>query len=239
MELFSNETVFITGATGGIGQAVSFALAQQGATVCLSGRDQDELNQVAARVPKRKAFCYPADLMVEKELKRTVDAVLADNRQLDILIHCAAIFAMGAVATASVEDFERQFITNVLVPFRLTQLFLPSLIQTQGQVIFFNSGAGLNARSNVSQYAATKHALRAVADSLREECNSSGVRVCSFFLGDTATEMQASIRAQQGRTYEPKLLIQPEDVAAMIVAVLALPRTAEVTNVIIRPMAKT
>jgi NADP-dependent 3-hydroxy acid dehydrogenase YdfG len=237
--LLSNETVLITGASGGIGQSVSFALAQQGASLCLCGRNRARLNQIAARVPEQKAHCYPADLTVEKELKTTVDAVLADNRRLDILIHCAAIFALGAVATASAEDFERQFRTNVLMPFRLTQLLLPSLIQAQGQVVFFNSSAGLNARSNVSQYAATKHALRAVADGLREECNSSGVRVCSFFLGDTATEMQAAIRAQQGRTYEPKLLIQPEDVAAMVVAVLTLPRTSEVTNVMIRPMAKT
>jgi len=77
---------------------------------------------------------------------------------------------------------------------------------------------------------------------LRTACGKNAialVRVCSFFLGDTATEMQAAIRTQQERTYEPKLLIQPEDVAAMVVAVLTLPRTSEVTNVMIRPMAKT
>ena len=105
--------------------------------------------------------------------------------------------------------------------------------------MFTNSSAGLNAAPNVSQYAATKHALTALANSLRGECNASGVRVCSLFLGDTATPMQANVRRQQGRPYDPKRVIQPEDVAAMTIAVLSLPRTAEVTDVMIRPMAKT
>ena len=236
---FSNRVVLVTGASGGIGRAVALALAGQGATVCLSGRNRERLGEVASQIPERRARCYPADLTVEKELQFAVRAMLSENHRVDALIHCAAIIAIGSVAQASSTDFELQFRANVLAPFRLTQLLLPSLIQTQGQVIFFNSSAGLNARSNVSQDAATKHALRAVADGLREECNSSGVRVCSLFLGDTATEMQAAIRAQQGRVYEPELLIQPADVAAMVVAVLALPRTSEVTNVMIRPMAKT
>ncbi len=77
-----------------------------------------------------------------------------------------------------------------------------------------------------------------MADSLRDECNAAGVRVCSLFLGSTATPMQAAIRAEQERTYEPDRLIQPADVAEMVAAVLALPRTAEVTDLVMRPTEK-
>jgi short-subunit dehydrogenase len=239
MALFSDQTVFITGAGGGIGQAIANALAKHGATVCLSGRNRERLNKVAAHLPEKKARCYPADLTVEEELQAMTTTVLSENEHINALIHCAAIIAIEPFATASAEMFDLQFKTNVRAPFRLTQLLLPSLVAAEGQLVFINSSAGLNARPNVSQYAATKHALKAVADSLRGECNASGVRVCSLFLGDTATPMQAKVRAQQGRSYDPKRIIQPEDVAALTIAVLALPRTAEVTDVMIRPMEKT
>ena len=237
MSEFSNRVILVTGASGGIGRAVALALAGQGATVCLSGRNQERLGEVAAQIPAKRARCYPADLTVEKELQSAVEAMLSENRKVDAVIHCAAIIAVGSVAQASSEDFELQFRANVLAPFRLTQLLLPSLIEAKGQVAFMNSSAGLDGRPNVSQYSATKHALKAIADSLRAECNASGVRVCSFFLGNTATPMQAALRAQQGRPYDPQSLIQPSDVAAMLIAVLGLPRTAEVTDVVIRPMA--
>jgi short-subunit dehydrogenase len=239
MALFSNQTILITGASGGIGEAIAHALSREDATVCLSGRNEERLNQVAARISPKKVRCYPADLTVDEQLQAAINKMLAENQRIDALIHCAAIIVIEPVATASAQDFERQFKANVLAPFRLTQLLLPSLIEAEGQILFVNSSAGMNARPNVSQYAATKHALRALADSLRGECNASGVRVCSLFLGDTATPMQAAVRAQQKRPYDPKRIIQPEDVAAMTMAVLSLPRTAEVTDVMIRPMAKT
>ena len=87
-------------------------------------------------------------------------------------------------------------------------------------------------------YASTKHALRAIADSLREEVNETGVRVLSVYLGRTASPMQAAIHAAEGKQYRPADLLQPSDVAAMILAALALPRTAEVTELSVRPMRK-
>lgn len=108
----------------------------------------------------------------------------------------------------------------------------------KGQIVFINSSAGLNARADVGQYAATKHALKAIADSLREEVNADGVRVLSMFLGRTATPMQDAVHKMEGKEYHPECLIQPEDVAAVVVNALSLPRTAEVTDIHIRPMNK-
>jgi short-subunit dehydrogenase len=237
--VLANQTIVVTGASGGIGKAIAYRLADAGATVCLCGRDRNKLDEVSKQLPQERSHSYTADLRIGEQLRAMVEAIIADNARIDGVIHCAAIIALGAVATASIEDFEDQFEVNVLAPFHMTQLLLPHLIKTHGQVIFVNSSAGLTARANVSQYAATKHALKALADSLRQECNASSVRVSSLFLGDTATPMQANVRKQQERAYDPKQLIQPEDVAAMTLAILSLSRTAEVTDVMVRPMQKT
>src|SRR5690242_6858519 len=101
-----------------------------------------------------------------------------------------------------------------------------------------NSSAGLSARAGVGQYAATKHALRAIADTLREEVNTDGIRVLSVFPGRTASPMQATVHANEGRVYHPDHLIQPEDIAKVVIDALSLPRTAEIMDIRIRPLRK-
>ncbi|MEO8439954.1 MAG: SDR family NAD(P)-dependent oxidoreductase [Spartobacteria bacterium] len=238
MARFSGKTILVTGASGGVGEAMVRRLGEEGATVCLSSRNRKRLGEIAAGVGQQRGRIYPADLTNEGALQEAVQRMLGENERLDAVVHCAAIIFLDGVATASSQDFEKQWQTNVLGPFRLTQLLLPALISSRGQVIFINSSAGRRAPAGVSQYAATKHALKAVADSLRDECNAAGVRVCSLFLGSTATPMQKAIRSQQKRTYEPERLIQPSDVAEMVAAVLALPPTAEVTELDLRPTDK-
>src|SRR5260370_931141 len=83
-----------------------------------------------------------------------------------------------------------------------------------------------------------QHALRSIADSLREEVNADGIRVLSVFPGRTATPRIAKLFEKEGRAYQPGLLMQPEDVAEMVTHSLRLPHTAEVTEISIRPMQK-
>lgn len=238
MSSLAAKTILITGASGGVGRAIANRLVEKGATVCLSGRNRKRLAEVASELPEERTRCYLADLTIESQVQKAVKKLLRENKHLDAVIHCAAIIKMETVATAPAKDFAKQLQTNVIAPFRLTQLLLPALIASRGQIVFINSSAGRRARAKLSQYAATKHALKAVADSLRDECNEVGVRVCSIYLGSTATPMQAAVRAQEKRLYEPKRLIQPADVAAVVAGVLALPRTAEVTDLMMRPMEK-
>jgi NAD(P)-dependent dehydrogenase (short-subunit alcohol dehydrogenase family) len=141
---------------------------------------------------------------------------------------------------ARIEDLDDQYATNVRAPYMVTQQLLPLLANGRGQIVFINSSAGLSAkRSEVGQYAATKHALKAIADSLREEVNPRGIRVLSVYLGRTATPMQEALCQQEGKVYHPQMLMQPEDVASVVVQALMLPSTAEVTDISIRPMLKT
>jgi NADP-dependent 3-hydroxy acid dehydrogenase YdfG len=109
---------------------------------------------------------------------------------------------------------------------------------SHGQIVFVNSSQGLNARAHSSQFAATQHAMKAIADTLREELNADGVRVLSLFPGRTATERMEKMYRQLNTPYDPGLLLQPADIASVIVHALRLPRTAEVTNISVRPFVK-
>jgi NADP-dependent 3-hydroxy acid dehydrogenase YdfG len=165
-------------------------------------------------------------------------AVLADGGRLDVLVHCAGSIALGPIATAPVEDLDHQYRTNVRAPYLLTQRLLPALTAARGQVVFINSSVVLAPRPHVGQYAATKHALRAIADTLREEVNPNGLRVLSVYPGRTATPLQARLHAVEGKPYAPDRLLQPSDVASVVVEALTLPRTAELTDLSIRPLSK-
>src|ERR1700741_1963961 len=119
--------------------------------------------------------------------------------------------------------------SNVRGHYALTQALLDLLRKQKGQVVFINSSAGLRSPATVGQFSATQHAFRAMADSLRDEVNSDGVRVLSVYPGRTATPRMAALFANEGRPYRPELLMQPEDIAVMVSQALSLPRTAEVT----------
>jgi NAD(P)-dependent dehydrogenase (short-subunit alcohol dehydrogenase family) len=153
-----------------------------------------------------------------------------------VLVHSAGVIAPGPMERVSPADFEQQYRTNLRAPYFLTQALLPMLREARGQVVFINSSAGVVAKPDVGPYAATKHALKAVADGLRAEVNQAGIRVLTIYAGRTATPMQAALHERQGQAYAPERLLQPEDVAATVMAALGLPRTAEVTDISIRPM---
>lgn len=240
MAAFADQIALVTGASSGIGQAIALALAAQGATLGLVGRRVERLEAVAESVPAtaRRVECYRADLTQDQDIRALATRFERDFGALDLLIHSAGVYALGTIEAAPVEDFDRQYRTNVRAPYLITQVLLPMLRSRRGQVVFMNSTAGIRAPANVGQYAATKHALRAIADSLREEVNADGIRVLSVVLGRTATPMQAAIYETEGRTYRPELLLQPEDVAAVVINALSLPRSAEVTEISMRPLIK-
>lgn len=239
--LLSEQIAVITGASSGIGAAIALCLAEEGTKLRLVGRGSTALEGVAqsARKHSPEVLTYQAELSTDGGLEKLIAALKPDCESLDVLIHSAGIFAMGSLETASLEDFDRQYRTNVRAPYALTQALLPMLRARHGAVIFVNSSAGMNSRANISQYSATKHALKAVADSFREEVNADGIRVLTVYPGRTATPQQAAIHKAEGKAYSPELLMQPADVARIIVDALKMNRTAEVTDISIRPMRKT
>jgi NADP-dependent 3-hydroxy acid dehydrogenase YdfG len=236
---FNRKVALITGASSGVGRAIALQLAAEGATLCCVGRHLCALQELAAdaALPPERVHLWRADLTLDEDLERLRTHIRALCR-LDMLIHAAGYIALGSAATASLEDLDRQYRVNVRAPDALTQAALPLLLGQQGQVVFLNSTAGRAPGATNGQYAATKHALKALADSLREEFNCQGIRVLSVFLGRTATPMQASVAEMEGKPYQPERLIQPEDVASVVVHALHLPPSVEMTEVSLRPMAK-
>ena len=229
----------VTGASSGVGRAIAVALARQGVQLCIVGRDSARLAEAASTAQMHTPVkSFQADLTRRDALGQLLGH-LQDVGRLDILVHAAGVMHQGPMECASIDDLDRQYATNVRAPYMLTQCLLPLLSVARGQVVFINSSVGNSAmRSEIGQYAATKHALRAIADSLREEVNPKGIRVLTVYLGRTATPMQEAIHRNERKNYQPDTLLQPEDVAATVVFAIGLPRTAEVTDIRMRPMLK-
>ena len=240
MQALTDKISVVTGASSGIGKAIALSLAAQGAALCLVGRKLETLEAVAkvARETAPKVLSYCADLTVDEDIWKLTADLEKNFGHIDVLIHSAGMFSMGKLQNASIQNFEWQYQCNVRAPYLLTKALLPMLVAYWGQIVFINSSVGLSAKANLSQYAATKHALKAIADSLREEVNADGLRVLSVFPGRTASPMQAAIHEMEGKAYRPECLMQPQDVAAVVINALNLPRTAEVTDINIRPFQK-
>jgi NADP-dependent 3-hydroxy acid dehydrogenase YdfG len=235
-----DRTAIITGGGSGVGAAIALALAAEKASLHLIGRRLEPLEAVRARARCLGAdvTCYQIDLSSESGLVELTRRLTSDLAHVDVLVQNAAMFVPGSIASSDLEDFDRHFRTNVQAPYRLTQALLPMLKVRHGQVVFINSSSGIVAKPFSAQYDATKHALKAIADSLRAEINADGIRVLTVFLGRTASDMQRRIHASDGKPYRPELLLQPDDVASVVLHTLNLPRTAEVTDIHIRPMIK-
>jgi short-subunit dehydrogenase len=240
MGLLTEQIAVVTGASSGIGRAIALTLARHGAKMVLIDRDEKNLDEIRSKILGESGLVsiFRTDLGVDEDMSGLLNHLKQDLRHVDILVHSAGIYSQGTSEFAPVEDFDKQYRVNVRAPYVLTQALLPQLRLCKGQVVFINSSVGLNARAKVGQYAATKHALRAIADSLREEENANGLRILSIFLGRTATPMQAAVFEMEGREYRPEQLLQPEDVAQVVLDVLCSPRTAEITDIKLRSANK-
>jgi len=229
----------VTGASGGIGAAIAEALGREGASLLLAGRNVERLEEVASRTREHapRIEIVPGDLERDEAIITLAVKLEMLFGGLDVLVHSAGLFHGGPVETTSVSDLDRQYRVNVRVPYMLTQGLLPRLLERQGEIVFVNSSAGYHpGRPGFGAYAASKHALRALADSLRAEVNPKGVRVLTVFPGRTATAMQEEVHRFEGKDYDPARFLRPEDVAATIVHALTLSRSAELTDLHVRPM---
>lgn len=237
----AGQTALVTGASSGIGRSIALALAHRGAGLWLAGRSKDRLEEVAAAARQLvpDVGVHAGDLTDDGEIGRLARTIEAGPGGVDLLVHSLGRFSTGTHEASPVDELDALYRTNVRSVFLLTQTLLPGLRERgAGQIVFVSSSIVAGARGGVGGYAASKLALKGLADSLRDEVNPQGIRVLSVYPGRTATPMQASVFEAEGRSYEPERLLQPEDVAEIVVAALCLPRTAEVTDIHIRPMNK-
>ncbi|MEU1594266.1 SDR family oxidoreductase [Streptomyces sp. NPDC005708] len=227
-------THVITGAGSGIGAAVAHRLHARGDDLVLHARDAGRAKELAAEFPGARTLV--GDLSDPDRLSWAFSHQTLPAR-VDSLLHIAGVVDLGRVGELTPKSWRHQLNVNLIAPAELTRHFLPQLRTSRGHVVFVNSGAGLNAHAEWSAYAASKHGLKALADSLRHEEHGNGIRVTSVYPGRTASPMQAKVHQQEGRTYDPSQWTAPDSVATTILMCLDLPRDAEVNDLTVRPGA--
>jgi NADP-dependent 3-hydroxy acid dehydrogenase YdfG len=222
----------VAGASSGIGRAIAVALAGAGARVIVTARRAELLHALATEIG---GHAIVADFSRSEDIEALGREATRHTPSLDVLALSCGQFASGALTGAG-GALPNLLTANVVAPLAIARQMLPLLLPARGNVVFINSSVVRAANlAGRAEYAATQHALKAVADGLRDETNRDGVRVTSIFPGATATPMQERIHAESGKPYRPARLLQPEDVAAAVLNAVTLPETAEITDLYIRP----
>jgi NADP-dependent 3-hydroxy acid dehydrogenase YdfG len=221
-------TALITGAGRGIGTAIATALAPTH-TLLLAGRPSDRLDAVAGRLD---ATTFPLDLTDGGDIEAACEIV----DELDVLVHNAGLSIPGNVADSDVDEWRATFDVNVFGAVALTLALLPALRCARGRVVFVNSGAGRNVSPGMASYSASKFAIRAFADSLRND--EPDLRVTTIYPGRTDTDMQRELIEFEGGAYDPAKFLRPETVADAVANVVATPPDGHVHEVVLRPAGR-
>jgi short-subunit dehydrogenase len=202
-------TVLLTGATGGIGQAISRALAARGAELILTGRRGEQLAELALALGART---IPADLSVRAD----VDDLIEQAGRVDILISNAALPASGSLASFTAEEIDRALEVNVRAPLVLANALTPAMLERrEGHLLFMSSLAGRAGSTRTSIYNASKFALRGFASGLRAELHGTGVGVSAVFPGFIR---DAGMFADSGATLPRGVRTRsPQDVARAVI----------------------
>ncbi|GEM04455.1 oxidoreductase [Halolactibacillus miurensis] len=215
------DTIVITGATKGLGRALSYQLARENRTLVLISRSEDKLTALAHDLQSKGAtvFIYPMDLTETSKLGSLVEEVLTDVSSVDVIINNAG-FGLFEYATGTPRETTSQmFHLNVLSMMELNRLLIPEFIRrnTKTHIINIGSLAGKLATPKATSYAATKHAVIGYSNALRLELNDTNVAVTTVNLGPVKTSFFKT--ADQSGQYEQaveKIMLTPEKVAVKI-----------------------
>ena len=224
------QRALVTGATSGIGRAVSLQLARDGAEVLVHGRDMARGAQTVQEIAAAggKASFVSADLGDPAG----VQGLAADAGEVDILINNAGISRFAPTAEFDVSAFDRMFASNVRAPFFLVAALAPGMAaRGHGSIVSVSSMAGGVGLVGGAAYGATKGSLEAMTRAWAAEYSASGVRVNAIAPGPVYTPTPSGpefIRAL-GETTPMHRASQPEEIAEVI-AFLASPRASYITG---------
>ncbi|WP_217420854.1 SDR family oxidoreductase [Novacetimonas pomaceti] len=230
-EFPDNGVALITGAGSGIGRAVALALHQAGFHVILAGRRREVLEALARSLGNERASIWAVDITRENALPPFISAI----PKLEVLVHAAGMFCADSIDRISPEARDRLMAVNVHAPLRLSNLFLPALEAARGQIVFINSTAVMGSRIHTDAYAASKYALKQEAGRLREQVREKGIRILNIYPGRTQTPMQREVLRTEGRPDAVIPMLQPHDIAEIIMGCISFSRRADITDIVIRP----
>lgn len=224
--------VVVTGASSGFGELTALRFARAGSIVVLAARRVERLEALAERIGARGGTALPVrcDMTDREDIEALRDATLEAFGRCDVLVNNAGLSGSGPFRDVEVERLERVIATNLTGLVLCTKAFLPSMLeQGRGHVVNVASLAGRFATPGAAVYGATKHGVVAFSEALFHELHGTGVLVTSVNPGFSPTE------GFQARGAPTPVVLDPDDVARLIVDVVRRGRAPEVS--IPRPLA--
>ena len=232
------KTALITGGSRGIGAAIARDLSRD-FHVIIGARTEAAARSIADELPNASIFV--ADLGDAAAVEKAVAELLESLGEsgLDVVVHSAGVYVDGPIAEVSRADWSRIMEINVVAVAELTRLLLPALRAARGTVVAINSGSGFRSSPGTAPYAASKFALRAFTDALREE-ERGVVRVSSVHPGRVDTDMQVELQSNWHKDepqwrYDGSTFMKPESIAAAVRLVVDAGEDANVDEIQVRP----
>jgi len=201
----------ITGASGGLGQAIALELGRHGCRLLLVGRNEGRLGAVSDEVGRVAPFvaCHLADFEKADAAEGIASRAAETLEAVDILVNCAGVFPVASLKETAPSDFDSCFSVNVRTPFLLMKYFAPAMAERGwGRIVNIGSSSAYGGFRDTAIYCGSKHALLGLSRSLFQELKSDGIRVYCLSPGSIQTEMGRKVR---GQTYET--FMRADDVA--------------------------
>ena len=221
--LFADKVAWITGASAGIGREMALEFARQGATVAVSARRKERLDEVVAQIEKEggRGLAVPCDVTQEDQIESAVAQVVAELGRLDVAVANAGFGVSGRIEDLTAEDWRRQFDTNVVGAAITARHAIGPLRKTGGRLALICSVAGFIASPKTGAYAASKYALRAIGQTLAIELHGSGVSCSLIHPGFVESEIAQidnnGVFRPDWQDKRPAKLMWPTDKAARVI----------------------
>jgi NADP-dependent 3-hydroxy acid dehydrogenase YdfG len=238
----------VTGASSGIGEATARALAAHGARVAAVARRGDRLEALTARIQADggEALAVEADVTDEAHARDAVERTVAKFGRLDTLVNNAGVMLLGPIVGADVTEWQRMLDLNVSGLMYMAHAALPHLIRAAADsprkvadLVNVSSIAGRAARNGAGVYNASKFAVGAFSESLRQEITKKFVRICIVEPGYVESELRShnrpEIQDQMAKTLVIDDPLQPDDIADAIAYVVTRARHIAINEILIRP----
>jgi NADP-dependent 3-hydroxy acid dehydrogenase YdfG len=244
-----NGTVaLVTGASSGIGESTARELASQGATVVLVARRVDRLDALTneIRASGASALAIEADVTQRSEAEGAVQRAVDEFGRLDVLVNNAGVMLLGPILDAPMDEWERMVQLNLLGLLYCAKAALPHLLEAAereprktSDLVNVSSVAGRQVRLGSGVYNATKHAVGAFSESLRQEVTGRHVRVSLIEPGAVDTELaghnRPEIREGLATRFADMKRLEAHDIADAIAYIVTRPRHVAVNEILIRP----
>ena len=251
MSTLRGKVAIITGASSGIGEATALALASHQVRVVLAARRRDRLEALARRITEAGGKALPVDCDVTRRdaVRGLIEQTLGAFGTLDILINNAGVMPLSPLAKCRLDDWDNTINVNLKGALYCLGSVLPVMLESgHGHIINISSVAGRRVFSTAAVYCASKFALHAISEALREELaerdDGNTIRVSIVAPGVVTTELPESITDAETRTAMKKYYasirtpLKSQDVAEAIVWALQTPAHVAVNEILIRPTSQ-